>query len=147
MELFGTFMRKKEENLVVSESGFNTLAWNVEASEGRLTLTQDEENENLYTLQEGEEKYSILIEKQVHQKVNKTWKIDGTKLSDGTTIKLNGTHKGDYEVWSNATFNSKGNRAWKKLSTTKSEAQGKKNLAKAIKEYKATLKSAEAKAE
>lgn len=144
MELFGTFMRKKEDNLVVSESGFNTLAWNVEASEGRLTLTQDEENENLYTLQEGEEKYSILIEKQVHQKVNKTWKIDGQKLEDGSTIKLNGTYKGDFEVWSNQTLNSKGNRAWKKLFTTKSEAEGKKALKKYITEAKKSIKSAKA---
>ena len=144
MEMFGTYMREKEGNLVVSESGFNTLAWNVEASEGKLTLTQDEKNENLYFLTEGDETYNVLIEKQVHKSVNKTWKIDGTKLDDGSTIKLNGTYKGDFEVWSNQTRNAKGNRAWKKLFTTKSEAEGKKALKKYITEAKKSIKSAKA---
>jgi len=145
-ELFGTFVRVKEDVYVVSEAGLANLAWNVEASDGKLTLVQSEKDELSYTLidNNGDDQYDIRVEKQVHHKVNKTWKIDGQKLEDGSTVKLNGSHKGDFDIWSNQTFNSKGNRAWKRLFTTKNEAEAKKALKKYIAEAKKNIKSAKA---
>lgn len=146
----GAYIRERETEegqkfYLASESAFGIISWNIEGTEGELIMTQNEDDENLYTISNGKEEISLKVEKQIHQKVDKTWKVDGQKFSDGTTIKLNGTAKGDFEVWSNQNFNSKGKRTWKRLSIAKNETQGKKNLKKAISEYKAsTQEEAEA---
>lgn len=143
MVMVDVYARTKEtdkgaEYLVLSESSFNRLEAQVEKSD-KVELKPGKK-EGKYTLESDNQKIRLSVEKQIHQKVDKTWKIDGKKFEDGTTIKLNGTFKGDYEVWSNATINSKGRRSWKRLSVTKTEEQGKKNLSKAIKAYKSELK-------
>lgn len=131
-----------QEIIILSEAAFSMVKWNCNSLEDEgIILTEDENIENLWTISDGKDSIILKVEKQIHRIINHTWKIDGQKFEDGTTIKLNGTYKGDYEVWSNATIRDNGKRTWKRLSVTKSESEGKKNLEKAIKEYKKNLKA------
>ena len=145
----GAYIRTRIEDdvtiYIASEAAFATIRWNCQALEDDgINLIQDEEDENLWTISNGEETIFLKVEKQIHQKVGKTWKIDGEKFSDGVTIKLNGTIKGDFEVWTNQNLNKNGKRTWKRISVAKTEDQGKENLKKAISEYEGSLKVKEA---
>lgn len=145
----GAYIREREEDdgqkyIIASEAAFSTISWNCNSLEDDgIILTQDENNENIWTISNGKESKTIKVEKQIHQKVGKTWKVDGKKFDDGTTIKLNGKADGTFEVWSSDFgFRDNGTRKWKRVAIAKSEDLGRKALKKAITEKEKSLKVA-----
>ena len=135
----GAYIRERETEdggkfFLASEASFGTINWNIEASE----------KEDFYKVSNGEEEVLVKVEKQIHQKVNRTWKIEGEKFSDGTTIKINGRDNGKFEVFSNVDMVN-GKHKMKRLGIFDKESEAMNFYKKALKDHKASLKTSEAK--
>lgn len=128
--------------LVVSNTGFDTLEWNVSTLDD--VSLQGTDTEDMYVLTDGDEVYNLKVEPQVHVMSKKSWQVCKDKVNDDI-IKLNGHADGTFHIFKqvppkNSATGMK--KTWKAMWHGTSEKAGIKAFKELVKELKAEVKEA-----